>query len=363
MKGNTKQHVKSVRRILKYIRDNQPIITNEIRQKTKYSNSNVAAIICELSAGEYVVGEAQGTDTVGRKAIAYSVHPDKNLIIGVDFNVTGMLFVVTDLSGRTKQEYVCPLSSKEHSDRILESMYRSLDSLLAAYPGQVIYLAISVQGSVDYEKGVSKYIDGFTGWKDIPLKELLEERYQIPTILIHDTNCRMRAEQAIGVLKGKDVKSALLISVQKQGCGMSILANGQIYTGAHGYAGEIGRFPFPPNDKGEVYTCLDTILGENKLLKTDDADTDQRQAYEKKLVQVLGYVLIAVANMFNPEYIILHGDMLGYSAELEKQFYDWMKIYTYDDSIRLEFSDQKENVSAVGAALYASDCVIDSILP
>ena len=361
MKGNTKQHVKNVRRILKYIRDNQPIITNELRQKTRFSNSNVAAIISELSASEYIVGEAKGNDTVGRKAIAYSVHPDKNLIIGIDFNVTGLLFVITDLSGHTKQEYYCPLLPKVHSARILESLYQTIDSLLVTYHGQVIYIGISVQGSVDYEKGVSKYIDGFTGWKNIPLQELLEERYHIPTLLIHDTDCRMRAEQAIGVLKGKEVKNALLISIQKQGCGMSILANGQIYTGAHGYAGEIGRFPFPSDNKG-TYTCLDTLLGKNKFPKMYYSDATQKQEYEQKFVQTLGYVLIAVANMFNPECIILHGDVLKYSTELEKQFYDWMKIYTYDESTRLEFSYQKEDVSAVGAALCASDHVIDSVL-
>lgn len=361
MKGNTKQHVKNVRRILKYIRDDQPVITNELRQKTKYSNSNVAAILAELSANEYIVGKAKENDTVGRKAVAYSVHPDKNLIIGIDLNATGLLYVITDLSGHTKQEYYCPLLPKMHSTRILESLYQTLDNLLETYHGKVIRIGISVQGSVDYEKGVSKYIDSFTGWKNIPLKELLEERYQIPTLLIHDTDCRMRAEQTIGVLKGKDVKNALLISIQKQGCGMSILANGQIYTGAHGYAGEIGRFPFPTDSKG-TYTCLDTLLRNNKFPEMFFSDATQKQEYEQNYVQIIGYVLIAVANIFNPECVILHGDVFKYSTEFEKQFYDWMKIYTYDEAVRLEFSYQKEDVSAVGATLCASDHVIDTLL-
>lgn len=361
MKGNTKQHVKNVRRILKYIRDDQPVITNELRQKTKFSNSNVAAIIAELSASEYIVGKAKETDAVGRKAVAYSVHPDKNLIIGIDLNATGLLFVVTDLSGHTKQEYYSPLLPKMHSTKILESLYRTLDDLFATYSGKITYIGISVQGSVDYEKGVSKYIDSFTGWKNIPLQELLEERYHIPILLVHDTDCRMRAEQTIGVLKGKDVKNALLISIQKQGCGMSILANGQIYSGAHGYAGEIGRFPFPSDNKG-IYTCLDTLLGENQFSEMYHSDVTQKQEYVQQLIESIGYVLIASVNIFNPECVILHGDVFKYSTEFEKQFYAWMKIYTYDETVRLEFSYQKEDVSAVGAALCASDHVIDSVL-
>lgn len=356
MKGNTKQHIKNVRRILTYIRDYDSITTNELQKLTHYSNSNVAAIISELAAGEYIIGSAKSNGTVGRKALAYSINPDKHLIIGIDFNATGFLIVVTDLGGHSSYEKHMPFQHGMYKDDILNILYQSIDEIFETYNAEdIIHIGISVQAGVDSQHGISKYISAFTGWENIPMQALLEERYHIPTILIHDTDCLMRTEKTFGVLKEKQINDALLIILKNHGCGMSVLLNGQIYTGTHGYAGEIGRLIFPSAD-GQNYICLDQIVN------AKHEDSPLVQTHLQQTVDLIGYLLVTVANLFNPQCIILYGDLFKHDPKFEDTLYDLLKKYTYDKTLQLEFSNQQNNSAAIGAALYAADHIINNIV-
>lgn len=356
MKGNTKQHINNIRRILTYIRDYGSITTNELQKLTHYSNSNVAAIISELVAGEYIIGSAKSNGSVGRKALAYSINPDRHLIIGIDFNSTGFLIVVTDLGGHSSYEKHILLQQGMCKDEILNILYQSIDEICEVYNADdIIHIGISVQAGVDSQHGISKYISAFTGWENIPMQALLEECYHIPTILIHDTDCLMRTEKTFGVLKEKQINDALLIIFKNHGCGMSVLLNGRIYTGTHGYAGEIGRLIFPSTD-GQNYLCLDQILN------TKDKDSLLAQTHFQQMVDLIGYLLVTVANLFNPQCIILYGDLFKHDPAFEDTLYNLLKKYTYDKTLQLEFSNQQDNSSAIGAALYAADHIINSIV-
>ena len=356
MKGNTKQHIKNVRRILTYIRDYDSITTYELQKLTHYSNSNVAAIITELSSSEYIVGSAIASGSVGRKTIAYSINPNKHFIIGIDFNTTGFLIVVTDLGGDSKLEKHAPLHQGMYKDDILNVLYQSLDQIFKIYStDKIIHIGISVQANVDTQNGISKYLSAFADWENIPMQTILEERYHIPTILVHDTDCLMRTEKSFGVLKEKQINDALLINFKKYGCGMSLLLNGQIYTGVHGYAGEIGRLILP-SANGLNYICLDQIT--NDIQK----DASVVHTYFQQTADLIGYLLATVANLFNPQCIIMYGDLFKHDPSLEDALYDLLKKYTYDKTLLLEFSNQQDNSAAIGAALYAAEHVLNNIV-
>ena len=136
---------------------------------------------------------------------------------------------------------------------------------------------------------------------------------------------------------------------------MSLLLNGQIYTGVHGYAGEIGRLILP-SANGLNYICLDQIT--NDIQK----DASSLQAYFRQTTDLIGYLLVTVANLFNPQCIIMYGDLFKHDPSLEDALYDLLKKYTYDKTLLLEFSNQQDNSAAIGAALYAADHVLNNIV-
>ena len=381
MKGNTKHHLENVRSILTNIRDYAPITTGSLQELTHYSNSNVALIISKLLASKHIVCSKKVETSVGRKPQKYDINPNDNLIIGTDLYATGLRLVVTDLSGRVKEERHCPLSIGMTKDIVLTKLYSNLDSVMKAFASKsILYIGMSIQGAVDSQHGISKHIAAFSNWDNIPLKSLLEERYKIPTLIAHDTDCLMRTESAFGVLKKKQVSAALLVRIEKYACGMSILANNQLYTGVHGYAGEIGRYPIPyKNEDGFAY--LDWLLPESSFTKRyqEFAKRTDINTYEQfmellasddvcakeffaQVIHALAITLLGLINSFNPEYLILHGDFFKYKSFFEDELLSYVKENAYDPSIRIAFSRQKNHSSAIGAALLASDCVLETFI-
>lgn len=381
MKGNTKQHLENVRTILTNIRDYAPITTKELQQITHYSNSNVALILNKLLTSKHIVCAKKIETSVGRKPQKYDINPNDNLVIGADLGMSGLKIVVTDLCGRVKEEHFSHLSVGMTKDYVLQVLYTNLDSIIASLEAKnVLYIGIAVQGAVEPQLGISKHIAAFTQWDDVPLAALLENRYRIPAVLAHDPDALMRTEKTIGVLKKQPTSSALLIRLEMHSCGMSILANSETYTGVHGYAGEIGRYPLSCSNQGEV-TYLDQVLPEIRFLEryhaaggnTDITSFDQfmdmvvagditAKKHLADTMHLLGIALLGLLNMFNPDYLILYGDLCKYKKYFADELSDYLRKNAYDSDFRLAFSIQKSNSAAVGAALLASDKVMETLL-
>lgn len=210
MKGHTKLHLDNIRYLLKNIRDLAPITMKELREITHFSYSTHSLIINKLLEKGYIVCSEKVETSAGRKPQKYDINPNDNYIIGIDL-VSGYLFlVVTDLRGiihHRAQAYM----ERVDRDMVLDKIYAMLDETLQLLPHKtILYIAISIQGILDTERGISKIIAFYNDWHDVPLKDLLEARYHIPTLLIHDPDCSIRAEMSFVHLKHLDSVSLLL---------------------------------------------------------------------------------------------------------------------------------------------------------
>lgn len=101
-------------------------------------------------------------------------------------------------------------------------------------------LGISTAGVVDSIHGC---ILGSTGnmpalKKIANLKELLEERVQLPVHIENDANAAAYGEWRCGAAQGANNMFAITLGT---GVGMGIVFNGQMYRGSHFYAGEGGH--------------------------------------------------------------------------------------------------------------------------
>ncbi len=83
--------------------------------------------------------------------------------------------------------------------------------------------------------------DGFRLGKSARGREIhcyiMEERYHVPTYTEHDPNCIMLAERAVGCLKNREVREAVLMTFDPRvGAGMSTMTRGQLIHGVRGRA-------------------------------------------------------------------------------------------------------------------------------
>jgi glucokinase len=100
------------------------------------------------------------------------------------------------------------------------------------------------------------------GWRDVPLRALLEDRLGVPAAVENDVNTAAIAEYQIGAAQG--VRDFVFIAVGT-GIGAGIVLHGQLFHGMDWSAGEIGYLLVPgtsvqPRERGEP-GALESIVG------------------------------------------------------------------------------------------------------
>ena len=100
------------------------------------------------------------------------------------------------------------------------------------------------------------------GWRDEPLKRLIQERLQIPTFIENDVNLAALGESQFGV--GRGVQNLVCIFVGT-GIGGGLILNGELYRGQEGAAGEVGYMVPEPDLLAHCYDdsfgCLESLAG------------------------------------------------------------------------------------------------------
>lgn len=341
----------SLQIVFRNVKNHGPISRRELQKITGLSWGTISRLVEYLVAQEYiVVTDEKQSNGVGPKVETFDVSPDKHYFIGVDISDRGLIAVVTDMKGRlvTSVEHGWTEFTRENA---LEIIFRILDELVNRYKENCIKkIGFSVQGVVDTQKGISQYIEKIEGWKDVPLKKIVEERYEVRVEVAHDPDCLMKCETALGILKDKAIKNVLMIDyVYGYAIGMSVMINGQIYMGHQGRAGEIGY----------------TILGINEDNSCDTLESYIYCRKDKIATELLhDYVArgVAIANsLFNPEAIVMHVVDCPFQENMMGHIQKRIKECSWDPTVDLLVSSLKHDAKAIGAALFAIEEEINTM--
>jgi predicted NBD/HSP70 family sugar kinase len=81
-------------------------------------------------------------------------------------------------------------------------------------------------------------------WPDFDIKRMVETRMELPVMMENDATACLLAERTFARMDG--VRDAVLVAVA-EGVGTCILANGQLFSGHNGMAGEFGHILIDPN--------------------------------------------------------------------------------------------------------------------
>lgn len=332
------------------IKEYGPISKRELQAMTRFSWSRISEVTNQLLTEGYIVaGEKQVT--AGRTADKLEINMDDNYCIGVDISSQNLLVLVTDMKGRVIEDFECRWE-RWNQKQVLDKLFEILDKAVEKYSDKHIRgIGFAIQGVVDISGGVSVYIEGIEGWENIPLKAMMEERYHLNTVLAHDPDCLMKCEQSCGILHEKPSENVLLVHYNAGvGIGMSIMANGQLYLGHNGRAGEIG--------------CTILNVGSAKpniQLKQYTNGNEKAEAAEQLCDYIAGSVAIA-NSLFNPERIILHTVGCPYWEQLYRHIGKQLQENSYNKEVKLQLSSLKRDAKAKGAALIVIDTIIDSLI-
>jgi glucokinase len=110
-----------------------------------------------------------------------------------------------------------------------------------------------------------------TGWRDVPLQQMLEARLGLPAPLEHDAKAAALGEFHFGA--GQAARDMIFIVVGT-GVGAAIIIDGELYRGANNAAGEVGHITIDMN--GPPCTC-----GSNGCLEGYLAGPDLVERYRE----------------------------------------------------------------------------------
>ncbi|MDQ7829329.1 MAG: ROK family protein [Armatimonadota bacterium] len=102
----------------------------------------------------------------------------------------------------------------------------------------LVGVAAGAPGPLDPRSGVVFEPPNLVGWRDVPLRALLEERLGLPAAVENDANAAALGEAWVGA--GRGVTDLVYITVST-GVGGGLILGGELYSGVSGTAGEVGH--------------------------------------------------------------------------------------------------------------------------
>ena len=164
-----------------------------------------------------------------------------NYAVGLDIGGTNIDVGVVDVDGGLVSRIQIPVDRGSSVQGELRRVYDAIDeAVIRAGVGwsMIGCIGVAAPGTLDLESGVILHPFNLPGWENLPLADLICQRFGKPAVLVNDANAAAFAEYRAG--SGRDVESLVLFTLGT-GVGSGIVLRGQLWEGAHGHAGECGH--------------------------------------------------------------------------------------------------------------------------
>lgn len=178
--------------------------------------------------------------------------PREQYVVGVDLGGTKILAGVVGPTGevcsRSKRKTRADKGADAVVERIVRCVLGSIEE--AEVPRERIKaVGVGAPGALDSGTGVIAEAPNL-GWRNIPLKRLLEEAIGLPVVIENDVNAGTWGEYRLGAGVGSRDLVGIFVGT---GIGGGLILNGELYRGSKGKAGEIGHIKIDP--EGPMCGC------------------------------------------------------------------------------------------------------------
>lgn len=368
--------VKKINRtiVLDIIEKNGPISRAEISKISKLNKATVSTMVSELIESSLIYEIGPGQSSGGRKPIMLYFNNNAGYSIGIDLGVNYILAILTDLKGTIIEEIYKPIENKKEKN-VLEQIKQMLSQLIEKAPSSphgIVGIGIGVPGIVNNQEKILMAPN--LGWKQVDIKQTLEQEFQIPVHIINEANSGAHGEYLYGV--GKNVRNLIYVSIGI-GIGTGIIINNNLYTGTSGMSGEMGHFTIETNGKKcscgnrgcwELYASEKVLLEKVKKLNLFHSKENidiydvihEARNGNQSIIQILreigeyiGIGLTNIINIFNPEMIIIGNRLSSFKNWLINPINNTITERLSDfhtQSISIKFTESAYYSCALGAS-------------
>ena len=325
---------------LNVIRRQGPVSRVEISKMTGLTPPTVTNITTKLLELGLIAEDRIGESSGGRRPLLLKINSLLATVIIVYIRSERMIGYVIDPEFQIQLEDSRSIKGKKE-DEILKMLLDIISDCRKGAGVPVLAVGVVVRGPVRRKDGIAVFVPNI-GWRNTPLKGIIEEQIGLPAFIENDVKALSNGEYYYGSVK--DAKSMILLKVS-HGIGGGIIFNGSLYRGVNDSAGEVGHTTIDiagPICSCGNYGCLEALASENALVdavakaikegqssiiydivKGELKDLTPEFIYEaadagdelaiRMLGQVARYLGIGIANLvntFNPEILIIGGGIV-----------------------------------------------------
>ena len=372
--------------LLDELRRFEPLSRAELSSRTGLNRSTVSIIVDSLIEENLVQETNLQNSKVGRPGMLLKLNPNGGFAIGIELGVDCISIIVSDFIANVLwREQMCGVPGDDQIlilERAISLTQRALD-FGQAQGLRPLGIGMGVPGLVDLRQGKLIFAPNLH-WNNVPLQLIWLQRFNLPVFIENEAKAAALGEYYFGV--AQDVFDFIYLSAGI-GLGAGIVIDGKLFRGNNGYAGEIGHITVDPN--GEVCGCgkrgcWETQVGPRAVLRrvrntietgspsilSDMVDGDLERITFENVVQAvsrddsvalhaleevgehLGIGVANLVNIFNPELIVLGGELNRASKILlpiVTQIINENVLYPIRENVRVAASAHGTDACTIGA--------------
>jgi glucokinase len=257
--------------------------------------------------------------------------------VGVDLGGTKMAVGVLDGNRQVLYRSTAP-SHGLRRDELVATLMAELQRALDARPDATA-IGLGVPATIDWARGITVSAVNLD-LPDVPLRDLVSDRFARPAVLDNDANVAALAEHRYGAAEG--ATNAVMLTIGT-GIGGGLILNGAPFRGSSGAGAELGHVVIDENGpkcQGNCpnYGCVEALASGHALAREGAAAAEREpesalgrvagsgheidgtavtaaaQAGDRAAIGAvaaigrhLGVALSSLANIFDPDVIVIGG--------------------------------------------------------
>ena len=313
----------------------------EIAKAVGVSLPTATSALNELNKAGIVKEIGKKDNSPGRIPMVYDLIPTAGYFVGANPEMDCLALAASDFSGNLITEKVRVPYEYENTPESLERLGEIINEFIATLPlakEEILQVCVNLAERVNPFEG--RAYNMFTFLKE-SLTDKFTELIQLPVCIENDSRSMAFAEYCKGCCKG--VKDVIFVNVC-WGLGIGIIINGQLFYGKSGYSGEFGHMTAYNNNiichcgkigcietevsgralkrkltekilEGKTSILSDKVLNKKEELSLQDIlDAIAKEdvlslATLQHIADELGKQLAGIINIFNPEMLVIGGEM------------------------------------------------------
>jgi len=391
--GKNLKYLKTTNReiILNLLRASGPLSKTQLARLSNLNIKTISNIINYLIKKNIIKSIGLEKTDAGRKKIHFRINEISGFSVGIDLGASHISVVIINLEGKILEKKIYQYRFGVKGSILLEKIISLTHNILidsGIDNHKILGLGFTAPGFFNNDEGIWKQSVNILEWESVPIREILKNKFKKDIFLQDSSRSMTLAELWYG--EGKLYDNFIFIDIG-EGIGMGIILNKMLCEGGNQKSGEIGHIVLDDNGRKcncGNYGCLETIasgrsianiiqekiksgqkskiidLVNNQINDISAIDVVEAASIDDKLsIEILyeagkniGKSISYIINIFNPELVVIGGQLSKAGKYLLEPIYSAIERYTLPDllnDVKITLSAIDQFSAALGVATIA----------